>query len=157
MTGRVHVVVGIAAAALLAPALPTEAPARDSLLAAYLGAAIVGALVPDLDTPGSLLARTFGPFRFGLWVLLRLIGVGHRGMTHSLLGLAAATAAVAAVGGALVSPALVAPTVVGFAVGYASHLLLDAMTARGVPLWLPLSGRRVHVPPRGVRCRARRR
>ena len=155
MTGRVHGVAGVAAAVLLASVLPGETPARLTDLTVYLVAAASGALVPDLDTPGSMIARALGPLRFVLWMVLRLIGVGHRGATHSLVGLAAASAAIAALGGALLPPALVPRIVAGFAVGYASHLVLDAMTVRGVPLWLPVSSRRVHLLPHGVRWRTR--
>jgi inner membrane protein len=38
-------------------------------------------------------------------------------------------------------------------IGYLSHLLADAMTMSGVPLWWPVGEKRVHVLPPGLRLR----
>lgn len=118
--------------------------------------AALTALLPDLDAPRSKIrSLALGPFRpldplgdllHGAW--------GHRGPLHSLLGLS-----VFGLLGAL-PPALLWGWVYGAAafLGYASHLALDAMTLRGVPL-LPARGkdgrwglrRRRHLLPRSLR------
>ena len=153
MTGRTHVVVGVATAAAISALLPqtVEPPLRATLL----GAAALGALVPDLDTPGSRLARTLGPLRWVLWLVLRVLGVAHRGVTHSVAGLLAASGAIGAFAWCLLPAASQAWVIGGFAVGYASHLLLDASTVSGVPLLSPLSDRRMHLLPRPFRWRTR--
>ncbi len=127
---------------LAAPAL--QFPGGDvgvAPLAASGVLAAVGALLPDLDSPESLAARTGGvPLRAASW-LFRLT-VGHRGPFHSLL----AVAAVAVLGNA-------AGETLGFggvggvlAFGWLMHLLQDALTRHGVPfLWpIPLDW---HLPP----------
>ena len=105
--------------ALFSRSLHRELPA--------VGAAILGALLPDLDTPQSALGR-----------LLPFISIplerrwGHRTVTHSLL----AVAGLALLGlplwgyyrGSVYAALLL---------GYASHLLADGATKSGVPLFYP--------------------
>ncbi|WP_202614470.1 metal-dependent hydrolase [Halostella litorea] len=55
----------------------------------------------------------------------------HRGLTHTLLALAAVTALVTAVAGRRQG--------LGFGGAYAAHLAIDATTPMGVPLLYPLS------------------
>ena len=70
--------------------------------------------------------------------------VGHRTLTHSLLGVALFVVLVAPA--ATLSPSLLAALVAG----YASHLVADALNKRGVPLLWP-TGRSMRLLPRGVR------
>lgn len=62
----------------------------------------------------------------------------HRGVTHSLLGLAVVTALGVRLGRARAG---------ALAVGYASQLLIDATTPMGIPLFLPVSGTHVGFDP----------
>lgn len=120
--------------------------------------AIAGA-VPDFDHPNSKATRSIAPIALGgsrryimalmslgimylawkgylpyqgvmasaCWLLVAAFAK-HRGITHSLIGLVCAAYAVESWLGA-------SWTI--FAVGYASHLLADMLTDRGVPLlWL---------------------
>lgn len=81
-----------------------------------------GSLLPDIDHPGS----TFG--RRLLWLSWPIrIFFGHRGITHSLLAVAAAGWVVAALPGFAACIAL----------GYLSHLAADYLTG-GVPLLWPM-------------------
>ena len=95
----------------------------------------------------------------GLGVGLALLSAGiraltgHRGATHTLAGLLGATGlvtALSAAGGLLAHlppPAILALTLgIGAAWldGYLTHLLADALTPHGVPLW---RGRRFHLLP----------
>jgi inner membrane protein len=87
---------------------------------------LFGALLPDIDTPTSLIGRGCRPL--ARWLERR---VGHRTLTHSLLGLALATL-----------PAVPLVLVdwhwlLAFFLGYLSHLLLDAANPPGVPLFYP--------------------
>lgn len=92
----------------------------------------LGALLPDVDTPTSLVGRTCLPLsRF----LERRFG--HRTITHSLLGLAVASAPVLPLG--LLSP----DWPLAFALGYLSHLLIDCVNKSGAPLFFPSSVRAV--------------
>jgi len=82
----------------------------------------IGAILPDIDVEGATITR-----------YLPKIPVEHRTITHSIL--------------ALVVVAFFANIVstqfgVGMAMGYLSHLVLDAMTPTGIPLLYPLNKKR---------------
>jgi len=118
--------------AFLAVAMATHAVvgyALGAVLFGRPGAGVVGALVADVDF---LFPAAVG------WPFV------HRGITHSILGVAVATAAVVACcrasdGGGR------GPRVAAFGVGYLSHLLIDATTPTGVPLLYPLLDRSLYV------------
>ncbi len=152
MNATTHAVFGVAALAGLSLLVGEEPP-----LYAY-PAAVVAAWVPDVDNPRSrlgnglsrrknpLLNAAIRPLSWALRTLSFTLArtVGHRTLTHSLLGVALFAV--------LVSP--LAPLVPGlFAAllaGYASHLVADALNKPGVPLLWP-SGRRFRLLPGGVR------
>jgi inner membrane protein len=152
MNATTHAVFGVAAlggAALLAG---TEPP-----LYAYPVAA-AAAWVPDVDNPrsrlGNGLSRTKLPVlnlltRPASWAL-RTISfvlvrtVGHRTLTHSLLGVSLFVLPVWLLLGSL--PGLF----LALSAGYASHVFADALNTRGVPLLWPL-GRPFRLLPGGIR------
>lgn len=124
MMGRSHMALGTGCYILLAAGNVVEiAP-----LAA--GAAIIGSLAPDIDTPHSLLGR-WVPFLS--YPLDRY--VGHRTLTHSLPFLAG----LAGVGLFLARIGYPGP-VLAFMAGYASHILADMLTG-GVCFMYPLDKR----------------
>lgn len=142
--GRTHALAGVAALwtlRLVPGALTFDTVAPLAFLA------VVGALLPDLDAADSLLRRTS---LLGITPLVPISSVlhqsfGHRGATHSLLGLVAAfllALPFAAFRGWLAPVAL--------SLGYASHLLCDGCTKSGVPLLYPRR-RRYHLLPRPMR------
>lgn len=145
-------------------------PLAALVLLLTLGGGLLGALLPDLDTSHSLLeAAPLATWRRlrrwpMLWllaapVLLLLAGclallngllmlvTAHRGLTHSLVGLALATALVALLTAWAVGPALA----LGLAAGYLSHLLADMLTPQGIRLAAPFSDRSWHLLPRPLR------
>lgn len=142
MMGGTHLVIGLAAGVLSGGGIPGA------------GAAVAGALLPDIDAPGSTVGRIINPLHFGR-IGHAVLGLGlayaaqrfsapalllpaafylvlaflpHRQITHSLLGLVIAVGAVTAM-----FPRLWIP----FAVGYASHLLADSLTPSEIPLFWP--------------------
>jgi inner membrane protein len=142
------------AASLAAPevALGPGVPPALSTLAVVA----VGALLPDLDHSGALLAQWRpageGLFRFFRPLLLPSVvlreTLGHRGGLHSLLALVAVSV------GAEYLARLAGIAGLGAALGwgYAAHLLADMATRRGVPLFWPLTRRRLGMPrPLAVR------
>ena len=156
MMGRSHVVLAGATYAALA-VRPLETPLGTvfapvlgglgtdpwSNLALSLGIAAVCGLAPDIDKGGSTASRSLGiPTRVLSWGIER--SFGHRGAFHSLLA-----AVLAYLLGDLVG-ALFGLTGLGalLAFGWAVHLLTDAWTVHGVPLFWPLSVARVRLPPR---------
>lgn len=162
MTGRTHLAVGAAAALLAAgPGAPlttlalaaacgaagatlpdldvrdTAHPWRERLSRAGAAALLVGALVFDAANGGAVLREAashgLGRLVLGIVGLVALICASrlstHRGFSHSLLALAGYAAATW-----LVCPPL-APYL---ALGFATHLALDALTYRGLRLFWPL-------------------
>lgn len=85
-------------------------------------AAVLGALFPDIDTPESALGRRL-PF-------FSLLGGGHRGWTHSLLGLILFSVPLLFIFNTGIA--------VVFAAGYLSHLLLDMLNPAGVRIFWPI-------------------
>jgi inner membrane protein len=121
MMARSHVVAGAAAWVLAAPLLHLPA-----LQPAYLSLAVAGALLPDIDHPASWIGRRTRPLSTVLASVL-----GHRGITHSLVAVAALVA--------LLSHAGVRRSIVAaLCVGYLSHLAADMLTPRGLRLAWPL-------------------
>ena len=137
---------------LAAPLLTLSAdlPAPISSLAA-VG---LGALLPDLDHPGALLARwkpagrggPFGVRRLLMPLLIPSLAVrealGHRGALHSVAAGIMACVLVEILfraGGA-------AGAGLALGWGYAAHLIADLLTRRGVPLLWPVTRRRIALP-----------
>lgn len=93
----------------------------------YLPLVVLGALVPDLDSRRSALKRTW----LSRCLLLPLTLLGHRTWSHSLLILL------------LLSLPLMhlqdwqKMAMLAFNIGYASHIIGDWLTHRGVPLFYP--------------------
>lgn len=154
MTWRTHLICGLGSLWVLEP---FGVGSSDSY-ALWIGGAMLGSLLPDLDASESKI-RHLGWRQDGLRVeplqplaTLAHRAFGHRGFLHSVGGLAfcAALAAPTAkyLGGAFYG---------GILLGYASHLLADALTKSGVPLWQwrpsapPSRARRVHLLPRPLR------
>lgn len=93
-------------------------------------AAVIGALLPDLDHDQSKMGRL-------LWFIskpLKFFGIKHRGLTHSLLGILLF---------ALVSKQLITYNWIGeitwwgLVIGYISHIVVDMMNVHGLPLLFP--------------------
>ena len=152
MNATTHAVFGVAALAGYS-LLTGEAPP----VYAY-PAAVISSWLPDADNPrsrlGNGLSRMKNPtlnlltrpiswaLRAASFTLFRT--VGHRTLTHSLLG--------AALFFMLVSPtvALSPDLFAALVAGYVSHLVADALNTKGVPLLWP-AGWRFRLLPGGVR------
>ncbi|MGB3683850.1 MAG: metal-dependent hydrolase, partial [Rubrobacteraceae bacterium] len=142
MNATTHAIFGVAALTGTAILAGTEPP-----LYAY-PAAVVAAWLPDVDNPRSRLGNGLSRLKNPLlnlvtrplsW-MLRIISfsllrtVGHRTLTHSLLGVALFMLPVWLLLGDY-------PNVFyALGAGYASHLVADALNTRGVPLLWPLGG-----------------
>ena len=153
MNGTTHAIFGVAALAGASLAVGTEPS-----LYAY-PAAVVAAWLPDVDNPrstlGNGLSRMKNPvlnlvtrplswfLRTASFFLVRT--VGHRTLTHSLLGAAIFCVPVwMLLGGWLPGVALALIS------GYVSHIVADALNRWGVPLLWPL-GIQFRLFPGGLR------
>lgn len=133
MTGRTHLLLGMAAGVFIA----THASSLP-LAAATIAAAGVASLAPDLDHPKSIISG----YLPGIGGAARLL-ISHRGPTHT----AVFAAAIIALLLALAVPSII---ILAAAAGMASHLLADMMTPAGIPLAWPLSRRAWRVLPKSV-------
>lgn len=176
MRGRHHAICG---ASVAAPAILYLTHGSIGAVVIGVPIATLGAMLPDIDTrrfplqgevwrgwqrlaktarargvlgmPFALAALVVGALMAGFlgalsWLVRRV--VSHRGFTHTIfctaiLGLAATWASLRLVGSSVPGIAL--------AIGYASHLVTDAMTYRGVDAFEPLIPLTIHVLPPGLR------
>ena len=152
MNATTHAVFGVAALAGAALATGADPPAY------VYPAAVAAAWLPDIDNPRSTLGNGLNrlknptlnllsrPVSWALrttsFVLLRT--VGHRTMTHSLVGVLLFSLLVLLFLGRFPNLAI------ALAAGYASHVLADALNTRGVPLLWPM-GKPFRLLPGGVR------
>ncbi|MCD6590125.1 metal-dependent hydrolase [Candidatus Woesearchaeota archaeon] len=88
-------------------------------------AAILGSLLPDIDERNSFLGKKS-------FIVARILG--HRQITHSVFILIFLLFSLLFVSGGL------RLLLLGFLVGYASHIFLDALTVTGIPFL----GTRIH-------------
>lgn len=119
--------------AMLSSAAAGAVVGRPLTPAEFLWAA-VGALLPDIDTPTSLIGKVCPPLSQALerqW--------GHREVTHSLAAALMLALAMMPLGWWIGYPGWA----IALVVGYGSHLLLDAATKSGVPLFYPSTMRAV--------------
>lgn len=142
--GRTHALIGISSLWLLAAIPHTLTP---DTLAPLVACAALGALIPDLDARHALathlsIAR-IQPLAPIAVILSR--DWGHRGATHSLIGLS--------VFAALMLPLAFLWHWAAWAtllLGYVSHLAADACTKSGIPLLYP-GRKRYHMLPKNWR------
>ncbi|HET9662245.1 MAG TPA: metal-dependent hydrolase [Thermomicrobiales bacterium] len=127
-----------------AVALPVAVGLSPASAAGAIFMGMAGAVVPD-----------YADLRSDLRRVLR-----HRGFSHSLLFAGAVIGLVWVILNALSQVAdsrvqlhadLVEPLLLAFALGLASHLLLDAATPSGIRPLLPLSQFRLRILPPGLR------
>lgn len=177
MIGESHFVLGAASTAVVLVATGHRAGAIgwDSfLLAVGLGAVV--ALLPDIDSPNTLIRQMFGlgsrqawnnlktwprrnifvnlfnALRFVLSLFLNLLCqlLPHRGPTHWLIVAVGLSAVVYWLSWWYYWPNSIW---LAFLTGYLSHLVADSMTTRGLRLFAPFYNRSLGLPIRSLRVR----
>jgi inner membrane protein len=152
LNATTHAVFGVAALAGAALLSGTEPPAY-----AY-PVAVAAAWLPDVDNPRSTLGNGLSRLKSSVlnlitrplsWALrvtsFALVRtVGHRTLTHSLLGVAIFILLARLLLGGFPNLFL------ALVAGYASHVFADALNTRGVPLLWPM-GRPFRLLPGGLR------
>ena len=138
MTGRTH---DLAAITALTAVLAYEPLIKLSLATAIVAIAanMIGGLTPDIDQPtagfwqkiptGSIIGRIINP----------LLG-HHRMISHSIIGMALAGWGLKYLLVYMHTFLLVDMTVIwwAFMLGFASHLIMDALTKEGIPWFFPI-------------------
>jgi len=109
--------------------------------------AILGAIIPDIDHPKSIIGRIFYPISAPIERRY-----GHRTITHSLIGWAISTVMFAVIIGIISFIPLIAEVgwgdlpirwIAAFSISYFSHLILDMLNRRGSQMFWPDPGRDV--------------
>lgn len=122
MMGKTHLAAGIAVGFCIGT---LHSDATTPIYWGVVGMSALGSLIPDVDHPNSLISqRLLLPFH---WLLK------HRGPTHGAL-----VPTMLSLVSFWHSGADWAIYLAAFAMGYWSHLLLDALTIRGIPLLWPV-------------------
>lgn len=133
----------------------------------------IGGVWPDVDVAGSAASRRH-PLLRALWCMTLLVVArsarrlqGHRTLSHSIFGIvlsllvfAGAIHAAAAVADAFLGrtavphfQGLLLPALGALCAGMLLHVTMDGCTQSGVPLWLPVTTRRVRLAPEALRVR----
>lgn len=173
MLGRSHAILGIATTAVVLSWNGTNIIEDTSVFIAALSVGTVAALLPDIDTPNTLLRKSFRVggqqtsrelrswrqlsllqlvYAFFRWILARFLNIidkilPHRGPTHYGITAAALTALVYWICQVQGWPWEIW---VAFGVGYFSHLLGDGVTKTGVRLFAPIFPRFVRFLPKPI-------
>ncbi|MCL9823521.1 MAG: metal-dependent hydrolase [Helicobacter sp.] len=146
MLGKTHLAFGLGVASCGIYAInflgkPQLLSSQDLIL--FYSAISIGALLPDIDEPQSLIGRK----TLGISNLIKFF-FGHRGFTHSLLFVVLLAIAL----GALIYFKILSLILaIGLVLGCILHLIGDMMTPSGVPLLMPFSLKNYHILPRVLR------
>lgn len=149
MMGKTHQLGGVSAGVLTATTLYIGGQPlvneHPELIPAIIAGGWLGGMIPDIDHPNATISnvKVLGiPFLKPLaWLINALFG--HRGATHTIWALWLTTLPF------LLSYLFIPPEAIliqaivtlfgfGYAAGYLSHLVLDALTPSGTPMFWPL-------------------
>ena len=146
MTGKTHRVIGITAG-LTYYFATTPAEYQPPTLGAVIVVSYLGSLIPDVDDAGADIWHTL-PLGHTVGKITDPI-LKHRNISHSLVGLVIYTIIVYMLlrlmpdyWGISIWPVLISSSVT-----YASHLLADAFTVEGIPIFWPWK-RNFGLPPK---------
>ncbi|MBM7624070.1 metal-dependent hydrolase [Sporohalobacter salinus] len=106
---------------------------QTNKISLYSGA-ILGALIPDIDHINSHIANKFKPLSW----FIKLLGIKHRGITHSLLGLILFSLLVKKL---FYLDWISQGWYYSLILGYISHLIADMFNSTGLPILFPLKYR----------------
>ena len=103
--------------------------ANPDLIKFYL-AVIIGSLLPDIDHANSKMGRKLPIINR----LLKLFGIKHRGLTHSIVGVIL----IILLAHQIHTSGWIGQAILwGVVIGYISHLIADMMNPQGIPLFFP--------------------
>jgi len=139
MTGKTHIVGGIALATYTSLYAGVYEPKEFTIVSIgsfslYLMSSSFGAIIADVDTSKSTISSRYKILSFLIRVFLLLT---HRNFTHSILGLCLFSTLFSCIGRILPEYIFI-PLLLGFIIGYFSHLLLDDTNPRGIYVFYPI-------------------
>lgn len=139
MTGKIHALVGFTLGINIAYKLQLALSLTTSQYLICVAVTTLGSLLPDIDTPHSILGRKVKAISYPIYKVF-----GHRTITHSLFVWTLLL---------FISPFLNTGLMYGVVCisvygGVISHLLLDLISTTGIPLLYPLCNIHFHLIPR---------
>lgn len=151
MTGRTHDAIAFASLITIATFYPPDSMNLATASAAIVGN-IVGSTIPDLDQAGNRLYKLLPAGQY-LGKILRKFFLGHRTLSHSILGLILFNYVTKFLLNIFLNPSYINLNIVYIAImiGYVSHLLGDAITKEGIPIFFPLKIKIGFPPVEGLR------
>nr|NNM90128.1 metal-dependent hydrolase [Bacilli bacterium] len=141
MLSKTHQAFGLSAVAYVLVNY-THTPILSVAGIGALAVSLATSIIPDCDLAGSMPSKAFFPYT---WVLEVLRLDDHRGFTHSILAAAPwwVLAYFSQPWRVTIGPIHFSffPIVVGAAVGYSSHIVIDLLNKKGEQLFFPLKPR----------------
>jgi inner membrane protein len=146
MTSRTHDLIGLASLLTLAAHFPPGSLNMTTGFACAIGNSL-GSLVPDIDQASNNLWDILPAGNF-LGKILRHLLLGHRTLSHSILGTFLFYKILTLVIPKLFNPAYVDNKLLLVAImaGFVSHIIADSFTKDGIPLFFPLKVK-IGIPP----------
>lgn len=138
MNYRTHKIGGICTGIVTSALLFTDNPTPITFISSLLliAGASFGSIAPDIDKSTTKIGKNIFLKPISLYIQKKY---GHRTITHSLivslLGLSLLVCSSYMFRG--LAFYLYSNLVIGFSIGYMSHLLLDFLTVQGIPLFYP--------------------
>lgn len=139
----VGLTVGIATSKYIVPTIPLTGTINEIfIVGAVICGALFGSLLPDIDHPKSYIGRRL---RITSFIVSKTFG--HRGIVHTPVVVFAFTTFLyfltMQLNGMMQDISL--SLIVGLGAGMLSHLLLDMMNKRGIPLLYPFTSKTFHI------------
>lgn len=153
MTGRTHDAIAFASLITVSGFYSPESLSVGTLFACVVGN-IIGAALPDLDQDSNKLWKLL-PAGHTVGRIFRRLFLGHRTLSHSLLGVFIFYKIASWLSLRLFNPDFIDPELVLYSVmiGLISHLVADALTKEGIPLFFPFPITFGFPPLRALRIR----
>jgi membrane-bound metal-dependent hydrolase YbcI (DUF457 family) len=148
MTGKTHQLIGLTAAVGAFFAIHPNESVSLAVIGTIITGSFFGSILPDIDQPTSNFWDSVPMGNIVSRPLTRTLG-GHRNFTHSILGVVLFSWLMAWFVQTVFRPGLFDQALFlwSFEIGFIAHLLADAVTVQGIPLFWPL-GSNMGFPPR---------
>lgn len=148
MTGRTHRIGGLCTGILISNLyIGTNLTSNNLKLSLlFTGACVLGSLIPDIDHRGSTISNK----NMATKTVSNIISLfGHRGITHTPIIYILLLLLPSIFFSRLENPFELYTYILsmGCIIGAFSHLILDLLTVEGIPLFFPLSIKKVHLLP----------
>lgn len=146
MTGRTHDIISFAALLTLSSVAPPTSLNLYTAVSCMIGS-VVGALLPDMDQASNRLWDLLPAGNF-FGKIFRHLMLGHRTISHSLLGLYLIYKLLMLLIPKFINPVFVDTNLLvsSLMIGMVSHLFADALTKDGIPLFFPFKYK-LGIPP----------